>query len=163
MSKITIVEAPNLIEDQENTLTLFLGGGITNCPDWQAEVINFLFKNWKSDKDLIIFNPRRKFFNISNKDESYNQIKWEFDHINKCDVFSLYFSETEKSDQPICFYELGRNLILKDKIIIGVHLNCRRYTDVVYQTELASKGNLIKVNSINEYCEYLLKTLLTYC
>jgi hypothetical protein len=37
-----IIEAPNEIYSVENNknINLFLAGGITNCPDWQKEMIS---------------------------------------------------------------------------------------------------------------------------
>ena len=61
----------------------------------------------------------------------------------------MYFCNDD-SDQPICMYELGRNIIRmqnrfptdwKDRIIIGVERGYRRSEDVVIQTGLAT-GNL---------------------
>ena len=72
----------------------------------------------------------------------------------------MYFDDSS-SDQPICFYELGRNIErMKQKfpndwnnrIIISCNSNFKRYNDVVIQTELATNGT-IKVNSSNSFDE----------
>ena len=98
MSQIII--APN----QEEAIfhSVFLAGGISNCTDWQSEVIKYLDK-----EDITIFNPRRKNFDITDLSATTQQIKWEFNRLEKMDIFSMYFCES-KSDQPICMYELGR-------------------------------------------------------
>ena len=52
-------------------IKLFLAGGITNCDDWQSKVIDEL--NAFSLDDLMIFNPRRKHFDVSDKNASQKQ------------------------------------------------------------------------------------------
>lgn len=39
-----IIQAPNEVYsiDNNRNIKLFLAGGITNCPDWQSEVISDL-------------------------------------------------------------------------------------------------------------------------
>ena len=56
---IKIIECPNVGENAD--YNLFLAGGITNCPDWQSELIKKL-KNLKLDYNLNVYNPRRKIF-----------------------------------------------------------------------------------------------------
>ena len=74
--------------------------------------------------------------------------------IEKCNVFSMYFSSGD-SDQPICMYELGRNILRmqmrfpsdwEDRIIISVEDGYRLKQDVLIQTELAT-NNKIFVNT----------------
>jgi hypothetical protein len=40
--------------------SLFMGGGISGCPDWQAQLVREL-----KDVDLVLVNPRRKVFDVS--------------------------------------------------------------------------------------------------
>ena len=117
------------------------------------------------DDNLIVFNPRRKNFPINDPSASLEQIQWEFDYLEQCNIFSMYFDGPTKSDQPICFYELGRNIErMKMKfpddwdkrIIITGNYQFKRIDDVVIQTMLASNGK-IKVNvfdNFNESIEY---------
>lgn len=94
----------------KDEIMVFLAGGITNCENWQKEVIDYLesLNQWETEK-LVIFNPRRnKWPKNGDIEEIKRQIEWEYDYLNKCDIFSMYFTNTEKSDQPICFYELGK-------------------------------------------------------
>ena len=39
----TVIEAPKKYFSKDLT-SLFLAGGITNCPDWQSELIKYLKK-----------------------------------------------------------------------------------------------------------------------
>ena len=65
-----VIEAPKLYTPKENEMSLFLGGGITNCPDWQKELIELL----KDTPDLVMFNPRRANFPIHDPNAAEEQI-----------------------------------------------------------------------------------------
>jgi len=145
MKVITAIEE---YKRKNNDIFVFLAGGITNCQEWQNKIINIL-KN--EDDNLIIFNPRRKNFPINDPTASFEQIKWEFNYLEQCDIFSMYFDGTKQSDQPICFYELGRNIermkqkFYKDwfnRITISVDTNFKRYKDVIIQTMLATDSKI---------------------
>jgi len=122
--------APEKIETK--LLTVFLAGGITNCPNWQQEIIKLLEGN-----DIAVLNPRRENFPIHDPKASEEQITWEFHALNNSDIFSMWFT-SGVSDQPICMYELGRHLALKkpEKIVIGVEEGYKRKQDVYIQTKL---------------------------
>lgn len=152
-----VIEAPNKPSNlaYNNMTKLFLAGGITDCPDWQSEVIEELSK-YNDLGDLMIFNPRRKDFDITDKDASRKQIEWEFEYLNDMDIFTMYFAKSETSVQPICMYELGRHLARMceryrstwpDRILIGIEDGYLRSNDVEIQSELAL-GNTICYNHI---------------
>lgn len=132
MKVITAIEEYKI---KPNDVTCFLAGGITNCDNWQQEVIKELSQFEHTD-NLVIFNPRRENFPIHDKSASKKQIEWEFKHLQICDIFSMYFCNSE-SVQPICFYELGRNLALMKCSVISVEEGFSRTNDVVIQTQLA--------------------------
>ena len=110
MKVITAVES---YVPSEKDICVFLAGGITNCPNWQNEVIEELRK-FKDTDSLVVFNPRRDNFPIHDTNASQEQIAWEFKWLERMDIFSMYFSGSE-SDQPICMYELGRNILTRYK------------------------------------------------
>lgn len=121
--------------------SVFLAGGITNCKEWQKDVIVEL-----EDCDISIFNPRQEHFDITDKNASFKQILWEFERLEKMDIFSMYFCN-DNSDQPICMYELGRNIARmqnrfpndwEKRIIISVEEGYKRAADVIIQTELCA-------------------------
>ena len=147
-----IITAPHgLGTDLSRYITVFLAGGITNCRDWQSEVIDILYEH-KSELDkLAILNPRRPDFPMDDPKAGEKQIKWEFNMLNRCDIFSMYFCNTEKSDQPICFYELGRNLAItpEDQVVISTEAGFRRELDVLMQTGLVYRGDDFKINGSN--------------
>lgn len=143
-----VITAPEYYEPHDKDITVFLAGGITNCPDWQSEVIKDL--NVNNLSSLIVFNPRRNNFPIEDKSAAYTQIKWEYKMLEKCDIFSMYFSSGD-SDQPICMYELGRNILRmqmrhpsdwQDRIVISVEDDYRRRQDVLIQTGLATQDQI---------------------
>lgn len=147
-----VITAPTDYIMKPDEISVFLAGGITNCPDWQEDVITELGSYNDTDK-LVIFNPRRDNFPIDKPTDATEQIEWEFTQLENMDIFSMYFS-AGKSDQPICMYELGRNIVRmqtrfpmdwEDRIIISAERDYKRLQDVIIQTNLAC-GNKINVN-----------------
>lgn len=135
-----IIVAPS--EEKPMYNSVFLAGGITACENWQDKVIDEL-----SSYDITIFNPRRKNFDVTDKLASVKQINWEYERLEQMDIFSMYFCNSE-SLQPICMYELGRNILRmqmrfpldwQNRIIISVENGYKRTSDVIIQTELCSK------------------------
>lgn len=144
-----IITAPEEYEITKDDICVFLAGGITNCWEWQNRVIEIL-KAKKNTDNLVVFNPRRENFPIHDPTATNKQITWEFDNLEKMDIFSMYFSSGE-SDQPICMYELGRNLCrmkerfpdYEDRIVISVEYEYKREKDIEVQTSLATRGKII--------------------
>lgn len=141
-----VIRAVDSYYRERNDICVFLAGGITNCPNWQDDVIQKLSKKQNTDM-LVIFNPRRENFPIHDPDASVEQIEWEYKWLERMDIFSMYFSSGE-SDQPICMYELGRNILRmqtrfpfdwQDRLVISVANGYKRMRDVVIQTSLATK------------------------
>ena len=142
---LQVITAPS-IEVPKYT-SIFLAGGITNCHEWQNEVIKE-FESICKDRDITLFNPRQENFDIHKENAAADQIKWEFERLEKMDIFSMYFCAGE-SDQPICMYELGRNIARmqmrfpndwEHRIVISVEDGYKRKQDVLYQTMLAAYG-----------------------
>ena len=158
MADVIVVTAPDEFQKKFG-VKVFLAGGITNCPNWQKDVIECVKKHFNlycnedlyvnekygNHADLVIFNPRRENFPIHDPSAAKEQIEWEFNALEKCDVFSMYFSSGE-SDQPICMYELGRNICRmqdksiywKSRIVVTVENGYRRKDDVIIQSRLAA-------------------------
>lgn len=104
---------------------------------------------------LVIANPRRANFPIHGPNAAEEQINWEFYGLEHMHIFSMYFSAGE-SDQPICMYELGRNIIgmqweygatWANRIVINVEDGYRRQQDVNIQTKLATGEDMVINNS----------------
>jgi hypothetical protein len=135
----------------KNKKTVFLAGGISNCTDWQSELIELLLPF-----DITIFNPRRKFYDMADKNIEREQITWEFNAINTAEIFSIWFQASE-SVQPISLYELGSNIHKKTiyRTIIGIEPGYKRETDVRIQMELIcptlsdSISNTLESHAVN--------------
>ncbi|HYF75015.1 MAG TPA: nucleoside 2-deoxyribosyltransferase domain-containing protein [Candidatus Nitrosocosmicus sp.] len=129
---ITYIEALESYIPKEGELSLFLGGGITDCPDWQKELVDIL--RAKLDTDLTILNPRRANFPIDDPSASYDQIKWEFDHLRRVDAITFWFPKETLC--PITLYELGAWSMTDKPIFVGTDKGYQRSGDVFVQTQL---------------------------
>lgn len=163
-----IITAPDASFGKENGIKCFLAGGITQCPDWQYLVANTLRAAEEDGavdlKDLVLFNPRQLFFDVNNPNGAQDQVKWEFDRLQSMDIFSMFFCESV-SIQPICMYELGRNLLAmhlrfpndwKDRTVISCDSHYSRWRDVEIQSKLAGFSN---VNIMEDYQNLI----ITHC
>ena len=129
-----VIEAPNEVFNIENAknVKVFLAGGITNCPDWQSEIIELL----RDVPNLTIYNPRRANFPMDDPNASDEQITWEFIHLQNADVTVFWFAKG--SLNPIVLYELGMWGNSRNKpMIIGIDPEYERKSDVIMQTVLA--------------------------
>ena len=154
----------------DNTITCFLAGGITKCWDWQKAVIDELNKYDLPDH-FVIFNPRRENFPIDDPNASFEQICWEFKYLENCDIFSMYFVNSE-SDQPICMYELGRNLMRMkwlypiscvNRVVITCEGGYSRYNDVEIQSRLALGEYVLTPNpSAKSHAEAIYKAFTQF-
>ena len=162
-----VITAPEEYTITDNEISIFLAGGITNCPDWQSEIIKRLDHLFALEQaeGVVIFNPRRENFPIDDRGEAYTQILWEFKALEKCDIFSMYFSSGD-IDQPICMYELGRNIVRmqmkypndwEKRIIVSIDRDYKRFNDANHQTQFACGDRKIGLNlqyfedSLKEY------------
>jgi hypothetical protein len=121
------IEAPDTYDGSGKSI--FLAGGITGCPDWQADVVKLL-----EDSLLTLFNPRRANFSIHDPSASEFQSKWEHDHLRK--VSSILFWFPSETLCPIVLYELGAWSMTDKPIFVGVHPEYQRRRDVELQTKL---------------------------
>ena len=110
-----------------NKKSLFLAGGITDCPPWQNDLVSLL-----GDLDLTILNPRRSYFEINNLNLKREQIEWEHAHLKKADMISFWFPK-----EALCIttlYELGYWLGQEKKIFLGIDPEYEKRYDVEIQT-----------------------------
>lgn len=126
--KMKYIESPEYFF-KTNEKTIFLAGGITNCPNWQSDMANLL-----KIYDIVLLNPRRKNFPIDDPRASKEQIKWEFDHLRIADAILFWFPE--ESICPIALYELGAWCMTQKPVLVGVHPNYKRKKDIEEQTSL---------------------------
>ena len=122
------IEAPTEYNGKENSL--FLAGGITNCPNWQTELKNLL-----QNENIVLFNPRRTNFPVHDLDKTtLEQIGWEHRHLRKADAISFWFPK--ETICPITLYELGTWSTTDKPLFIGIHPEYQRKQDVEIQTKL---------------------------
>ena len=124
------IEALEDMESNQSQTSLFLAGGITDCPDWQQELVNLL-----RDTDLVLLNPRRAQFPMADPTAASQQIDWEHRHLRLADAISFWFCA--EAIQPITLYELGAWSMTDKPLFVGVHPDYVRSQDVEIQTKLA--------------------------
>jgi len=120
------IEAPNYVDTDKRSL--FLAGGISNCPNWQAEILSHL-----DNLDIAVFNPRRKNFSLETG-VNRQQIEWEHTYLRKASIISFWFCKETLC--PITLYELGAWSMTNKPLIIGLDPEYGRREDVEIQTKL---------------------------
>lgn len=149
------IEAPNYYNHPIGRKMIFLGGTITNASfDWQKVCYDYLLAH-----DFIVFNPKRKFFDVKDKSQSEIQIRWEYHHLQLADHIIFYFDKG--SDAPITLYELGKELGNKNNpknIYICIDPEYSRLSDVVIQSNL-TKNQCIKYLATDGNLNNLLKKI----
>ena len=125
-------------------IIVFLGGGISNCPNWQLDMIDLLTC---ADDSLVLVNPRRDSFDITDETASDFQIKWEFKHLSASDAILFWFPCETLC--PITLYELGAAAHRGNPIFVGCHPDYARRFDVATQLSLVRPD--IKVRATLEH------------
>ena len=174
-SNMIFITAPNDYQvNANNSISIFLAGGISKCSPWQGEVISYL-KDHPLDtnnKTVVIFSPRREgsMIDFTNQNEIQKQIEWEFKYLENMSIFTMFFDGPTESPQPICFYELGRHLSqmmqrfpndYDKRIIVSYKKEFFRSFDVNIQTELATQNKVkaYEVSSSQEHAERILEAI----
>lgn len=139
------IESPEILERKFGHKAIFLAGGITNCPDWQQEMVGLL-----RETDLILLNPRRADFPIHDPTAAPKQIKWEFDYLREADGILFWFPYETLC--PIVLYELGAWAMTDKPIFVGVHPDYKRRLDVEIQVGLV-RPDVVIVYSVEELAE----------
>lgn len=135
-----------------NSQTLFLAGGISNCPDWQAEIIKKL-----QNTDLTLINPRRPgTFDPKDEELAPKQIQWEYENLFHANAVLFWFPCETLC--PIVLLELGKECNTKRKIFVGCHPDYARKLDVREQLRNA-RPEVEVVYSLDE----LAKQVLGWC
>jgi hypothetical protein len=144
------VESPTEYGPTIRGVSVFLAGGITGCPDWQAEAVRLFQAPATRDltemlANLTILNPRRANFPIGDPTAAEAQIAWEYRHLHRADAVLFWFPEETLC--PIVLYELGywnawrsAGTEQPKPIFVGTHPEYARRADVLHQTHLARPG-----------------------
>lgn len=137
---------------EESHMKIFLSGGISGCRNWQSEMIEKFRKD-----EVVLYNPRRKFFDVRKPRISEQQIRWEYSKLRKSDAILYWFSKD--SLNPIALYELGMWGNSRTTLIfVGIEPGYGRERDVVIQTRLARPQTPIAdsleklYSNVKKYC-----------
>jgi hypothetical protein len=134
------IQCPQTLGSQPLEPSLFLAGGISNCPDWQSILAAQL-----ETTDWTLINPRRLDFDATNPSLAEEQIRWEHKHLRLASAIAFWFpSETLC---PITLYELGAWSMTQKPLFIGTHPSYARRLDVIVQTRLV-RPDVIVVDSL---------------
>lgn len=128
---------------------LFLGGGISNCPDWQQEIITYL-----ADAPGIALNPRRS--GEFTEDIADEQITWEYHALRTASTVLFWFPKETLC--PITLLELGVfTQRTQTRLVVGTHPDYGRRFDVIKQLELA-RPEVVVQSSIQDLAQEYLRT-----
>lgn len=151
-NEVDYIECPDLYDGER--ATVFLAGGISNCPNWQ-DVMKDLIR--KSCSGLVPLNPRRRTFDITRPEMHDEQIKWEFDALRKASVIIFWFPKDTLC--PITLFELGTWSVLHktqgSDIIVGTDPNYARAADVKTQLSLLTGTDFPVVHSLEDLASSL--------
>lgn len=148
------IEAPEYYDFDGTDTTVFMAGGITGCPDWQAEMVRLL-----ADTDLVLFNPRRFDFPDDIRqasEETQVQIQWEHQYLKRADKILFWFPYSETSVCPISLFELGFWLHSDKPLAVGVEPGYAREADVHIQVPL-QRPEIQVVSSLEDLAKEISK------
>ena len=121
------IEAPTEYLGTEPSL--FIAGGISNCPDWQTDL-----KDTLADLPITLLNPRREHY-FMDPSIMREQIEWEFRHLAKARAISFWFPKETLC--PITLFELGKWVHSEKPLFVGVHPEYQRRDDLYIQLQLS--------------------------
>ena len=113
---------------------IFLAGGITGCPDWQAEAVTRM-----AGLHATVANPRRPEVLPDDPDLNAEQVAWENDLLELADAVLFWFPGGS-SLQPIALYELGKIAAGCKPVAVGADPGYSRRADVILQLSHARPG-----------------------
>jgi hypothetical protein len=131
--------------------SLFLGGGITNCYDWQADMCQLL-----KDTNLVLLNPRRKHWPKDDPEATDKQIRWEFEHLKIANAILFWFAPETLC--PITLFEYGKWLVKDKPLFVGCHPQYQKILDVQVQTSL-ERENLKVHTSLEELANEIISSI----
>jgi hypothetical protein len=141
------IQCPQTLHPQTNEPSLFLAGGISNCPDWQTSLAAQL-----ETTDWTLLNPRRADFDSSNTTLAEEQILWEHDHLRLATAIAFWFPPQTLC--PITLYELGAWSMTQKPLFVGTDPEYARRLDVMVQTRLV-RPEIQVVDSLQALAEQI--------
>lgn len=111
---------------------IFLGGGITECPNWQEQLTKRFAAEFINEP-VTILNPRRANFPIDDPSAAERQIKWEYEHLELATAIIFWFSPPTLN--PIVLFEFGKYMNRGRPLFVGCDPEYARTQDVLIQTQ----------------------------
>lgn len=128
--------------------TVFLAGGISQCPDWQTQAIDLLgTAPALQDAAYTVLNPRRPF-PFDDPTDVDEQIEWEWRRLRGADIHAFWFPASS-SPQPIALFELG-SWLRATRLVVGVEPGYTRAADVDRQVSF-TRPHLVVHNHIEAW------------
>lgn len=93
--------------DQNSSVTIFMAGGISNCPNWQDEFQEKILSKYQEDPQITFVNPRRIGDLAKDGNTAREQILWEERYLDEADYIIFWFPK--ESVCPITLFELGKH------------------------------------------------------
>ncbi len=128
------IEAPATYEPHPGDgPAVFLAGGITNCPDWQAPTADRF-----CDAGAVVLNPRRAEWVDPARSvaASVAQVAWEARNLRRTRAVFMWFPPCDPAltQQPITMFELGVLVCSDDvQLTVGTDVDYPRACDVLLQ------------------------------
>jgi len=153
-----LYKSPDLLPWPFQRQSVFVAGGISNCPDWQSEIVTLIDSNI-----FDVVNPRREIGFDNTGATAEEQITWEHKALGLVDACIFWFPKETLC--PISLFELGgmlhrakhRNV----RLVIGWHPEYQRAFDLKVQIKLEhpeEKYILHAAPGWNELCAVVKKT-----
>jgi len=160
--KVVTPLEPELVP-RKTEVTVFLAGGISNCPDWQKQLTSLIRTRFGDPDDLLIYNPRRALYH-DNSDIAKQQITWERKHLKLSHIILFWFPCETLC--PITLFEYGYWLAVsevqnKPRLLVGCHPEYARRLDLEVQTSLSHSSLTVRdswedlLNDFNEEYSYV--------
>ena len=130
-----LYRSPDRLPARFANSSVFIAGGISNCPDWQSEMVG-LTNTAMHD----VVNPRRVGGFDRTGDTAEEQITWEHRALGMVDSCIFWFPKETLC--PITLFELGKMLHRSSqrdmRLAIGWHPDYQRAFDLRVQIDLES-------------------------
>lgn len=128
-----LYKSPDPLPSIFSKRSLFIAGGISNCPDWQSDMVKLC------DLDLFdVVNPRRYGGFDRTGDTAQEQITWEHRALEMVDACLFWFPCETLC--PITLFELGKMLHKCSQhsiqLAVGWHPDYQRAFDLQVQIGL---------------------------
>ncbi|MCW8138617.1 MAG: nucleoside 2-deoxyribosyltransferase domain-containing protein [Planctomycetota bacterium] len=146
------LRAPAELNGVDPGALLFLAGGVSQCPDWQTDMILRLapaLDGWTLVNPRLARPPR-------DPAAVEAEIAWEFRHLHGADA--VLFWLTPPTPCPVSLYELGKVSMTTKPLFVGVHPEFPLRSDVVVQTRLTRPDARV-VDSLDDLAGCVLEAL----